>query len=68
MVRSFCFTNYDLPSPDELVTLTVQFYGDRLQIDRQSRSGAGGFRRVMLVQQRSATGAGAGGAGSRRCN
>jgi len=56
--RIFCFTSYELPNPDELITLQIQSYGDRLQIDRSSRSGAGGFRRVMLVQQRS-TAAGA---------
>ena len=51
--RIFCFTTYEMPNPDELVTLTVQFYGQRLQINRQTRSGAGGFRQVVLVQQRS---------------
>jgi hypothetical protein len=53
--RIFCFSSYELPNPDELITFQIQSYGDRLQIDRSSRTGAGGFRRVMLVQQRSAS-------------
>jgi len=58
--RIFSFTSYEMPNADELVTISIQAYGNRLQIDRQSRSGAGGFRRVMLVQQRSDAAAGQG--------
>jgi hypothetical protein len=58
MPRIFSFTSYEMPNPDELVTLTMQAYGDHLQINRQSRSGANSLHNVMLIQQRSGPGAG----------
>jgi len=54
--RIFSFVNYELPSPDELVTITVQSFGATLQISRLTRVGANGYRQVSFTQQRTADG------------
>jgi hypothetical protein len=56
VVKVFSFINYELPNPDELVSVTVQSFGTRLQITRMTRTGTNGYRQMSLTQQRMAEG------------
>lgn len=56
VVKIFSFVNYELPNPDELVNVTVQSFGTRLQITRMTRNGIHGYRQMSLTQQRTAEG------------
>ena len=56
VVKVFSFFSYDLPNPDELVSINVQSFGARLQISRMTRSASNVYRQVSLTEQRSADG------------